>query len=226
MVFAHHTREKRNERAPETANNVGGESSSTSETLNSSPECKYDVFLSFAGKDSRLKFTDHLYDALTRGEINAFRDNEERVGSTSFSIFCDIDPSDVRHQRQNFGEALAKHEKKFRRDKDKVQKWRNALSETSSISGWDTRGQPEAELIKEIVENVSTYLRSKLPSYYDNLVGIKSRVRDMVTILEIGLDDKLCVGIWGMGGVGKQLLLELFTKKYLTSLKFVALLKT
>ncbi|KAK4269620.1 hypothetical protein QN277_022752 [Acacia crassicarpa] len=174
---------KREDRTPETAYNVGGESSSASNTLHSSPKWKYDVFLSFAGKDTRLNFTDHLYDALRRGGINAFRDNEgiERgqfisdqlpqaikgslcavvvlsenyadskwcleelqtildcrtnLGQKVFPIFCDVDPSDVRHQRQNFGEALAKHENEFGRNK--IQNWRKALSEIGSIAGWTT----------------------------------------------------------------------------------------
>ncbi|KAI9073241.1 hypothetical protein K1719_044792 [Acacia pycnantha] len=41
-------------------NSVRGESSSGSDTFNSTTEWKYDVFLSFAGKDTRLKFVGHL----------------------------------------------------------------------------------------------------------------------------------------------------------------------
>ncbi|KAH1083909.1 hypothetical protein J1N35_023670 [Gossypium stocksii] len=36
---------------------------------------EYQVFLSFSGKDTRLKFTDHLYDALWRSKIVTFRDD-------------------------------------------------------------------------------------------------------------------------------------------------------
>ncbi|KAM7492899.1 hypothetical protein LguiB_027508 [Lonicera macranthoides] len=38
---------------------------------------KYDVFLSFRGKDTRKTFTDHLYDALVRSKIRTFRDDGE-----------------------------------------------------------------------------------------------------------------------------------------------------
>ena len=35
------------------------------------------MFLSFRGEDTRKNFTDHLYSALDRGNINTFRDNEK-----------------------------------------------------------------------------------------------------------------------------------------------------
>jgi hypothetical protein len=38
--------------------------------------CKYDVFLSFRGKDTRNNFTSHLYDALCRKQIKTFIDND------------------------------------------------------------------------------------------------------------------------------------------------------
>ncbi|KAK4278790.1 hypothetical protein QN277_016589 [Acacia crassicarpa] len=37
---------------------------------------EYDVFLSFAGKDTRLNFTDHLYEAFVRRGIKSFRDDK------------------------------------------------------------------------------------------------------------------------------------------------------
>ncbi|KAJ0541042.1 putative TIR domain, P-loop containing nucleoside triphosphate hydrolase [Helianthus annuus] len=39
--------------------------------------CRYDVFLSFRGEDTRHSFTDHLYDRLKRAGICTFRDEEE-----------------------------------------------------------------------------------------------------------------------------------------------------
>lgn len=36
----------------------------------------YDIFLSFRGEDTRMKFTDHLYEALERMGFNTFRDEE------------------------------------------------------------------------------------------------------------------------------------------------------
>ena len=46
-----------------------------------------------------------------------------------------MDPSEVRRQKGKYGEALAKHEEKFK-DNGKVQSWRKALYEAANISGW------------------------------------------------------------------------------------------
>ena len=49
----------------------------SSSSSSSSRRCKYDVFLSFRGEDTRTKFTDHLYAGLKRKGISVFRDNEK-----------------------------------------------------------------------------------------------------------------------------------------------------
>lgn len=46
----------------------------------SSPQEKYDVFLSFRGEDTRNNFTSHLYVALCQKKINTFIDNELKRG--------------------------------------------------------------------------------------------------------------------------------------------------
>lgn len=49
----------------------------------SARQWKYDVFLSFRGKDTRTSFTDHLYDKLVWRGIKTFRDDPEiERGST------------------------------------------------------------------------------------------------------------------------------------------------
>ncbi|XP_050255293.1 TMV resistance protein N-like [Quercus robur] len=52
-------------------------SSSTSSTSSSSKRCKFDVFLSFRGEDTRKTFTDHLYTGLKQKGISVFRDDEK-----------------------------------------------------------------------------------------------------------------------------------------------------
>ena len=49
------------------------------------PRWKYDVFLSFRGKDTRNNFTDHLYFALKQKGISTFRDDEKLERGKSIS---------------------------------------------------------------------------------------------------------------------------------------------
>ncbi|XP_057990274.1 disease resistance protein RLM3-like [Hevea brasiliensis] len=49
-------------------------------TSSSAPPCKYDVFISFRGKDTRYGILSHLFEALQQKQINAFLDEELRKG--------------------------------------------------------------------------------------------------------------------------------------------------
>jgi len=58
-------------------------------------------------------------------------------GRLLLPVFYDVDPSQVRHQSGDYGDALKKHEEiRFCDDKDKVQKWRDALCQAANVSGW------------------------------------------------------------------------------------------
>ena len=54
-------------------------------------------------------------------------------------VFLNVDPSDVRHQRNSFAEGFAKHEVKFSDDPKKVERWRHALRKVANLSGWDAK---------------------------------------------------------------------------------------
>ncbi|XP_039032324.1 disease resistance protein RPV1-like [Hibiscus syriacus] len=57
-------------------------------------------------------------------------------GHKVFPIFYDVDPSDLRKQKDKVGEAFAKHEETYKEHQHKIQRWRNALTEVSNIKGW------------------------------------------------------------------------------------------
>ncbi|XP_034674791.1 disease resistance protein RPV1-like isoform X3 [Vitis riparia] len=67
-------------------------------------------------------------------------------GQRVIPIFYNIDPSDVRNQRGKFGETMVKHEKNLA-NRERVQIWRDALTEVADLSGWHSRN-------KNIVEDV------------------------------------------------------------------------
>ena len=55
-------------------------------------------------------------------------------------IFYKVDPSEICNQRGKFGEALTRHEIRFK-DKKKVKRWRKALHKAGKISGWDYKNR-------------------------------------------------------------------------------------
>ena len=149
-----------------------------------SPSKKYDVLISFRGKDTRNSFTSHLYDALLRKKIETFIDNtlnrgeeispaikkaieesklsviifSENFASSSWCldelllilhcrqdggqfvvpVFHNTDPSHVRRQLGSYADAFTMLEERFNDRMDKVNKWRDALTAASNLSGWNS----------------------------------------------------------------------------------------
>ncbi|XP_062025343.1 TMV resistance protein N-like [Rosa rugosa] len=122
---------------------------------------------------------------------------------TVLPIFYDVDPSDVRKQTGSFREAFTNHEERFRDGIEKVRRWRYALTEVASLSGWNSKEWYESKLIRDIVEDICKRLQPTSYSYAENLVGIYSRLHPVNLLLDVGVDDVRFIGIWGMGGIGK-----------------------
>ncbi|PNY00773.1 TMV resistance protein N-like [Trifolium pratense] len=207
-------------------------------------------------------------------ELQKIVECNKSFGQAVFPIFYGVDPSDVRNQRGSFDEAFRKHEEKFRNDRMKVERWRGALREVASYSGWDSKDriaanhdimhiraqfgqaqQPirwadrprkdqahlnksrvllatrlhvpnlkevridsiarsntrsplggtamhEASLVDTVVEHIQKKLIPRL-KVKDNLVGMDSRIKEVYSLLGMGLNDVRFIGIWGMGGIGK-----------------------
>jgi hypothetical protein len=64
-------------------------------------------------------------------EILDCRDTKQQI---VLPIFYNVDPSDVRHQKKSFGEPLAKHEDRFK--KNTLDSWKVALNKVANLSGW------------------------------------------------------------------------------------------
>ncbi|KAH9727001.1 ADP-ribosyl cyclase/cyclic ADP-ribose hydrolase [Citrus sinensis] len=135
-------------------------------------------------------------------ELVKILDCKKMNGQIVIPVFYHVDPSDVRKQSGSFGEAFVEYEKNF---PHKVQKWRDALTEASSLSGYDaTESRPEAELVKEIAADISKKLEDMSDSTdLDGFVGLNSRIEEVKSLLCLESRDVRIVGIWGMGGIGK-----------------------
>ncbi|KAG6673432.1 hypothetical protein I3842_16G112200 [Carya illinoinensis] len=120
-------------------------------------------------------------------------------------VFYHVDPSEVRKQEGSFGEALAKHQGRFKED-PKVQRWKEALQEVGSLAGEHLEDGNEYEFMHKIIQWVdskivkSTY-KLDIAEYP---IGLQSHLKDLNTKLRIGRNDiTLVIGIYGIGGVGK-----------------------
>ncbi|XP_048423255.1 disease resistance protein RPV1-like isoform X3 [Pyrus x bretschneideri] len=133
-------------------------------------------------------------------------------------IFYDVEASDIRKQEGSLAPMFQKHEENIRKENDdkkreakreRVEQWREALTEAANLSGYDlknTENGHEAKLIQKIIyENIWKWLPSTNKLHVaKHPIGINSRVEDIITYLSSGESkDVVMVGIWGMGGLGK-----------------------
>ncbi|KAH9781785.1 ADP-ribosyl cyclase/cyclic ADP-ribose hydrolase [Citrus sinensis] len=134
-------------------------------------------------------------------KITECKNREDQI----FPIFYGVEPTVVRKQTASFGEAFAEHEEFFRDNIEKVQKWRHALKVVANISGWELKDRNESEFIEEIVNVISSKIRSE-PEILKELVGMESRLEKLRFLMGTGSNDVRTIGIWGMGGLGKTTL--------------------
>ncbi|XP_034199087.1 disease resistance protein RPV1-like [Prunus dulcis] len=120
-------------------------------------------------------------------------------------VFYKVNPSNVRNQRGSFGDALANMECKYKENMQKVNKWRAALSQVASLSGFtlDER-QSEYEFIQNIIEEISKHvLNTVCLEVAEHPVGMQAQVQVMNELLDLGESDVRMIGVWGTGGIGK-----------------------
>ncbi|KAK8329563.1 hypothetical protein V6Z12_A11G329800 [Gossypium hirsutum] len=67
-------------------------------------------------------------------ELSEIVKQKNDKGYKVFPVFYDVDPSDLRKQKGKVEEAFAEHKKRY--DEDKLQRWRNALTQVANIKGW------------------------------------------------------------------------------------------
>nr|WIL60024.1 nodulation protein [Melilotus officinalis] len=133
-------------------------------------------------------------------------------GRVVLPVFYDVDPSQVRHQNDGYGEALAKHEDRFQNNKknmERLLKWRKALKQAADLSGYHFNLGKEYEhnFIEKIVKDVSNKINHIPLHVADYPVGLESRMLEVSLLLDLGSSDEVCIiGIHGAGGMGKTTL--------------------
>ncbi|KAK4269994.1 hypothetical protein QN277_023084 [Acacia crassicarpa] len=122
-------------------------------------------------------------------------------------IFFDVRPFEVRKQQNAFGKAwerLIKRTSISKRKKLTIN-LKRALVEVANLSGWDMHNhRTETELIDEVIETVTKKLGNNTCLFVaHHPVGLKSRMQDILQLLQSKSRDVIIAGVWGMGGIGK-----------------------
>ncbi|XP_059660257.1 disease resistance protein RUN1-like [Cornus florida] len=127
-------------------------------------------------------------------------------GQIVLPIFYDVKASEVRKQKRSYEEAFREHEEYHKEEMGKVQRWRAALKEAANLSGFDLEDAAngyEEKFIQKIVQAISRKLQPIPFKVAEYEVGIDSRAKKVIMLLNDRPKDKLFVGICGTGGVGK-----------------------
>ncbi|CAN1263302.1 TMV resistance protein N [Linum perenne] len=118
-------------------------------------------------------------------------------------IFYGVDPSDVSDVKNSYAGSFARHEEDSSLDVKLVQSWKATIIKAATLSGWDSHTREEPTLIDEIVGDVLNKLGRRCLSKPLGYVGMEPRIKQIESMLNVGLVDVRIVGIWGMSGIGK-----------------------
>ncbi|KAL3727290.1 hypothetical protein ACJRO7_032084 [Eucalyptus globulus] len=136
------------------------------------------------------------------------------LGHIVLPIFYKVEPADVRDQKGQFGEAFHYSGRRF--DQKFTKEWQQALTEVSSLRGWQFANGPLGELVKSIVQKVLNELKKTVElDISKNLVGIDSHVEEVMKLINRSSGATLFVGIYGMEGIGKTALVKVIYNKLL-----------
>ncbi|KAF8039336.1 hypothetical protein BT93_B1771 [Corymbia citriodora subsp. variegata] len=123
-------------------------------------------------------------------------------------IFYKVLPSDVRHQKGNFGKAFDLHKNRF--DKEDIKEGKRALAEVSYLNGWESENVAnghEGELVEKVVKTILSKWRHNFQlDVPKHLVGVDDHLNKIRTWVGTPASHARIIGIYGMGGIGKTTL--------------------
>ncbi|KAG7585407.1 Toll/interleukin-1 receptor homology (TIR) domain [Arabidopsis thaliana x Arabidopsis arenosa] len=125
---------------------------------------------------------------------------KQESGQRVITIFYEVDPTDVKKQKGDFGKVFKKTCKG--KDKEKIKTWRQALEDVATIAGYHSSNWvDEADMIENIAANISKMLIHLTPSSdFHRLFGMVDHMKRMEQYLRLDLDELRMNGIWGPAG--------------------------
>ncbi|CAN8325544.1 unnamed protein product [Cochlearia groenlandica] len=131
-----------------------------------------------------------------------FKCKEEENGMV-MTVFYDVDPSHVRKQKGEFGDAF------MRTCEDKseevIERWRKVLTDVANIEGEHCRNwTSESDMIQKLATDVLTKLVRTPSKDFEGLVGMEAHLSQLSSLLCLESDDEVkMIGICGPAGIGK-----------------------
>nr|GEY23984.1 Toll/interleukin-1 receptor (TIR) domain-containing protein [Tanacetum cinerariifolium] len=104
-------------------------------------------------------------------ELVKIMECQKMHGHTAYLVFYDVEPTEVRNQSGDVGEAFAKHKKE-----ESFGKWREALKEVADLAGWELKNTLDGMPPK--CNSASTTSASDVPAM--NQAAIRQLVVDSV----------------------------------------------
>ncbi|XP_010494828.1 PREDICTED: disease resistance protein RPS6-like [Camelina sativa] len=127
---------------------------------------------------------------------------KEELDQLIIPVFYGLDPSHVRKQTGNFGEAFAKTCQRKTEDESKL--WRQSLTDVASLLGYHSQNWPnEAKMIEAIANDILAKLNLAPSKDFEDFVGMEDHIANMSVLLHLESDEVRMVGIWGTSGSGK-----------------------
>ncbi|GJX96208.1 Toll/interleukin-1 receptor domain-containing protein [Tanacetum coccineum] len=177
---------------------------------------KYDVFLSFRGADTRTNFVDHLYHALMDKGIYTYKDDEKihKGKRISDDLIKSIEDSKfyIIIFSKNYASSSWCLEELV-----KIMESHKMIGHTAYLVFYDvepTEVRKQSGAVgeafakhenEEAAEKWKDITRIKVHQFDfdEKLVGMKTRVKDVISSLEFGINEVRMIGIKGIGGGGK-----------------------